>query len=325
MKKSILTMALLATVSYHTYADTSAVSKALDEDNLSVAQQAFSELTVDERNSLAGQILAGRILLDSDETEQAFDHFEELSEKYSDNIDAHYYLGVSAVIMAQKASIFSKLGYARDFIAAMEKTIQLDPKHLGALNTLIGFHLAAPGIAGGDPEKALMFAEQIKGFDAEQGYAQLTNVYWRTEQASKAEQIFAEGIAQFPQSYSLYLNRASAYFRAEDWQKASDDLVLAVQYAKTDSEKSQALYQQGKVAVESGKGVDSGIAALTQALPIADSKYQPWVQFRLAQLYTANKEIAKAKELVASINVSDDEDLESKVKKLSKKLKKMHS
>ncbi|GLX78043.1 hypothetical protein tinsulaeT_13830 [Thalassotalea insulae] len=325
MKKSILMLTLLSAISYNACSDTLAAKKALDDENVTLAEQVFNELSSSERVSIEGQVITGRILLAKDKTEEAFEHFEELSEQYSDNIDVHYYLGLSAVIMAQKASIFSKLGYAEDFIEAMEKTIQLNPQHLDALNTLIGFHLAAPGIAGGDQDKALALAKQIKSFNQEQGYAQLTNVYWRTEQKELAEQAFAEGIKQFPHSYSLYLNRAMASFRAEDWQKANTDLLKAVEYATTDSERSQALYQQGKVSVESGKGIIFGIEALNQALPIADTKHQPWIKYRLAQLYTLNKEINKAKELVATINLSKNEDLEDKVKKLTKKLKKLHS
>ena len=66
-----------------------------------------------------------------------------------------------------------------------------------------------------------------------------------------------------------------------------------------------------------------GIDALTQALPLAAKEYQPWVNYRLAQLYLQKKEQVKAHETIAKIDISENEDLEDKVKKLKKKLKKL--
>jgi predicted negative regulator of RcsB-dependent stress response len=112
----------------------------------------------------------------------------------------------------------------------------------------------------------------------------------------------------------------------EAWDKARPDLTFAIKFAKDDSEKSRALYQQGKASAESGKEIDLGIKSLIQAMPIADEQYEGWVQYRLAQLYVHNKELNKAKETLTNIeNAGEDDDLESKVKKLKKKLKKLKS
>jgi len=45
----------------------------------------------------------------------------------------------------------------------------------------------------------------------------------------------------------------------------------------------------------------------------------------LAQLYIHNKELDKAQSYIANINVGEDDDLKSKIKKLKKKLKKLIS
>ena len=156
MKKKLVVLTLLASMSMTSYADIQAVQNALEQDDLLLAQQVFNTLTTEEKNAIPGQVLKGRLLLENDETEGAFDHFEALQKQHASNVDINYYLGVSAVIMAQKASIFSKLSYAKDFIKAMERTVELKPDHQDALNTLIGFHLNAPGIAGGDKDKALV-------------------------------------------------------------------------------------------------------------------------------------------------------------------------
>ncbi|MEW6989111.1 tetratricopeptide repeat protein [Colwelliaceae bacterium 6441] len=325
MRKNLVALALCSVMSFASVANMASIEKALENDDAKAAEQAFNQLSSEEKKSIEGQVFSGRILLEKEQTEEAFDYFEELRETHTENIDVNYYLGVSAVIMAQKASIFSKLGYAKDFLEAMEKTIALKPDHQAALNTLIGFHLGAPSIAGGDTDKALSYAEQLKNVDAEQGYQQLANVYWKTEKPGSAEKALLQGLAEFPESGQLYFTRASAFMDEKAWDKARPDLKLAAKYAKDDEEKSRALYQQGKASAESGDEIELGITSLIQAMPIADAQYQPWVKYRLAQLYVKNKELDKAKSYIAKIDVSENDDLKSKVKKLKKQLKKLMS
>ena len=162
MKNKLMVLAFLASMSATSYADVKAVQAALDVDDAVLAQTEFNALSAEEKSDISGRVLKGQLLLVNDEPEDAFDYFEALQEKHEDNVDVNYYLGVSAVIMAQKASIFSKLSYAKDFIKAMERTVVLKPDHQDALNTLIGFHLNAPGIAGGDSDKALVYAKQLQ-------------------------------------------------------------------------------------------------------------------------------------------------------------------
>lgn len=323
MKRKLVALVIASSVSMVSVADINEVQQALEAEDKVAAQYAFDELSAAEKNSIDGKVLTGRLMLVKEDTEDAFDYFEELQEQHSSNVDVNYYLGVSAVIMAQKASIFSKLGYAKDFIKAMEKTIELKPDHQDALNTLIGFHLNAPSIAGGDAEQALTFAKQLQQYDAEQGYSQIANVYWQTEKPELAKQTMAEAFEKYPKSGTLYFTRAMASIADEAWQDARADLIFAVKYAKDDEKKSRALYQQGKVSVKSGDETALGIDALTQALPIADKQYKPWVNYRLAQLHINEKQLAKAGDFIAAIDVSEDEELEDKVKKLKKKLKKL--
>ena len=322
MKNKIIAFVLTASLSTYSFADFNSVESALEKKDIVGSEKAYRALTTTEKQSLTGQILAGRTLLLKEDTEEAFEHFDALIEGHAQDVDVNYYLGVSAVIMAQKASIFSKLGYAKDFVKAMEKTVRLKPDHIDALNTLIGFHLAAPGIAGGDTEKALMFAKQLLTADEKQGIQQLANVYWETDKNSLAAQTIENGLVKYPEDSALYFTRATSYIKSEDWEKAREDLNSAIKYAKDDQAKSQALYQQGKVSAESNSALVLGIESLTQASAIADKDYKPWISYRLAQLYLNNHEYDKAKSQIALIDIGENDDLKTKVKKLKKKLKK---
>lgn len=325
MKKTILAASLLlcVTASVGVYAnDLTAVKESLDKGEVKHASSLFKGLTKQDKQTVEGKILTGRFLLENDETEDAYDYFEDLTKSLPKNIEAHYFLGVSSVIMAQKASIFSKMGYAKDFLASMEKTLALKPEHEGALNYLIGFHLNAPSIAGGDKEQALAYAESLASFDKVAGVKQIANVYWATEKSDLAYEKIAQAIEANPEIGELYFSRAVAYIKEEKWQQASDDLIKAVAHAKDENEKAQALYQQGKVSAESGLNIELGLDSLKESLPIASESFIPWVHYRLAELYVHQEDWKQAKAQVSSIDVSDDKDLSKRVKKLKKKLKK---
>lgn len=321
MKTKFLSLMFFSCFSVSSFANIQSVSAALEQEDILTAEQIFKTLTSQQQSSIEGRVLSGRILLMKDNTEDAFDYFETLQERYENNVDVNYYLGVSAVIMAQKASIFSKLGYAEDFIEAMERTVSLKPDHIDALNTLIGFHLGAPSFAGGDTDKALKFAQQLQQYEEEQGIAQIANVYRQTDKEKLADDTLMAGFNKFPHSGTLYFSRAQAYIQDKNWQAARADLIHAIKYAVDDEQKSQALYQQGKVSAESGEEANLGIEALSQALLIADKQYQPWVKYRLAQLYLQQKDIKNATHFIAQIDIEANEELEDKVKKLKRKLK----
>src|SRR3954451_21869934 len=60
--------------------------------------------------------------------------------------EARYHFQLSEVVgqKAQKASMFHQVGLGRQFKKEAEATLQLDPKHVGALNDMMMFYLMAP-------------------------------------------------------------------------------------------------------------------------------------------------------------------------------------
>jgi tetratricopeptide (TPR) repeat protein len=303
------------------------VVKALEDKNVSLAKEMFTRLSESQKNSLNGQLLNSRILFREDKTQESYDILEQLSEDNKDNADLYYYFGRSAIVMAQKASIFSKLSYASDALEAWERTLSLNPAHVKTLEGMIGFHIGAPSIAGGDIEQALHYSQTLLTLDPEKGYANLAKVYWQKEQDDLAEKAIADGLAILPNSGQLYFTQGVAYSRkAKDnntfWGKARSALNKARVNAKSNKEKQHVLYQLGKVAVNSGEETQAGINALEELLTLKSEEYQQWGKYRLAELYFNDKQLTKANEFVTLINYQDDDDLEDKVKSLAKKIKK---
>ncbi len=328
--KQLLIVSLFSCTSFSLWAESyndADVVKALEEDNVALAKEIFTRFDDSQKHALTGQILNSRILFREDKTEESYEILEQLSEDNKNNADVHYYFGRSAIVMAQKVSIFSKLSYASDALDAWQHALSLNPNHIDALEGIIGFHLGAPSIAGGDIEQALNYSQTLIALAPEKGYANLANVYWQKEQGDLAEKAIADGLAIVPDSGQLYFTQGTAYsHQAEDnnklWEKARFTLNKAVVHAKSDEEKQHALYQLGKIAVNSGEETQAGIAALEQLLTLKSKKYKQWGKYRLAELYLNNKQPSKASEFIALVNYQDDDNLEDKVKSLAKKIKK---
>jgi len=317
-----LSIALLAlTMSSSALANISDISVALDNKNIAQAEVLFDNLTKQSRQSVDGQIAHARILMATKEYEDAYDALEVLAEAHQDNTSVQYYFGLSAMKMAQIASIFSKLGYAEDGLKALEKVIALDPKHENALDMLIGFHLAAPSIAGGDKDAALKYAHQLKALDEKSGYVQIARVHQGLEQPEESIKTLTEGIAKYPEHDALYFNRAIMYIGNSAWQEAHGDLAKTIELTEDEQRKAGAMYQLGKVAAESGSFLSEGEQMLTPLLTSEHYEYPNWVKFRLAQVYFHQNALDKAKAIVNDIDWGEDSNLKKRVKKFKKTLK----
>lgn len=321
-KKILIGTGLVLTSIHSTWASQTSVDEALKAGKLDAAVAAYKKLDGMATKSLEGQLLWARILLAQNDTEEAFELMEPLVEKNPNNADLQFRFGQSAMIMAQKASIFSKMGYAKDGVKAWEAALKLDPNHKDTLNGLIGFHRFAPGIAGGDIDKALEHAKHLKTIDGAAGVASLVGVYQSMDKKDLALKELNQGINDYPQSSRLLFIRAMKHIGDEEWNLAHKDLLDALASAQDEMEKSNALYQLGKVAVKSGENVKQAIEQVSQLMAIEGHRYQQWGNMRLAQLYFADGNVTKASATLKLVDDSDDDDLEDEVKRLKKKIKK---
>jgi tetratricopeptide (TPR) repeat protein len=84
--------------------------------------------------------------------------------------DYHWALAQVLGDQAQHASIFRQLGLAKRFRQEAEQAIALDPKHVEARTAMISYYIQAPGIVGGDKDKAAKMVDEIAGIDPAAGY-----------------------------------------------------------------------------------------------------------------------------------------------------------
>lgn len=321
ISKILTTSCIVTLLSTSAFASQEDVRTALKAGNLEEAVQAYKTLSKDESSSIDGKILWARILLTQKETEDAYDLLEELVDKNTENAELQFRFGQGSLAMVNEVNMFSKLGYAKDGVKAWTKAVEIDPSHENALKGLIGFYRVAPGIAGGDVEKALVYAEKLKVINAPAGIANLFQVYQTMEKEDLAMKTLVDGIAQYPKNSQLLYFRGINALENEQWQASYQDFNTALSFAIDEREQINVLYQLGELAVMSGENVASAIASVKKLMTLKNHQYLQWGNLKLAQLYKIQKDFVNAKSTLALVDDDNDDKLEDEVKKLKKQLK----
>lgn len=207
----------------------------------------------------APQIEAIRIALQSNDVEAAADAADAAVAALPTNAEAWHVAAGAYVQMAQQASIFSKLSWAKQCVAAYQKAIELDPRRFSAQMDLMQFYLKAPGIAGGGRDKAEARVVDIAKLDAGWGHIAKAVIALTDKDDVGHEREILAAIAADPQEmrhrvfYAVFLaskQRWDEGFKLIDagLAKVPDDLRLG--------------YQVGRLAALSGQQLERGLLAL---------------------------------------------------------------
>ncbi len=242
MEKFCATFAFLTCLSVgHALVDGAAFKHATElytQRKTAEAQQAFEALAKSDANNADVQFYLGRLALQRDDFEKAVTYLEKAVSLSPNDSRMHQRLGDAYGRTAQKASLFSQMGWAKKCRGAYEKAVELDPKNIDAHLSLMGFYQQAPGFIGGGMDKAHAEAEVIRKLDANRGRQAVAGLY-------VAEKKYAEAFAEYDEVLK---------------QKPDD-------YA--------ALFQVGRLAALSGERLDRGLACLRQCLAQTPPENQP--------------------------------------------------
>jgi tetratricopeptide (TPR) repeat protein len=202
------------------------------------ARTAFSRLAAAEPQDGRHRFYLGAIAMRRNDTDDAIHQFEQAVALDPKNAGYHLELGGAYGAAAGKASLMSKMGWARKCRASLERAVELDPDNLDARNGLITFYRQAPGIVGGGIGKAYTQAEEIRKRDFFRGSLILGQLY-------ASERRFDEAFAV-----------------ARELQAASPDAYLAH-------------YTVGRLAAESGQHLDEGEKCLQRCLELTPARDEP--------------------------------------------------
>ncbi len=212
-------------------------------------------------NDAEAHYLLGLTYQNQNDAEHSVPAFEKATELDPANSDYFRRLGDAYGLTAQKAGMFSMMGWAKKCKAAYEKSVELDPKNLRARQSLLEFYRQAPGIVGGGMDKAYAEAAEIQKLDAYQGRVAYASLYVAEKKYNEAFGIYEEVLKEKPDDYA-------------------------------------ALYAIGRLAAISGERLDQGLDSLKKCLTIAPPEGQPGlapVNWRVGNIWEKKGDKAAAR------------------------------
>ena len=164
-----------------------------------------------------GRLLAGHY--------RDYDAAEEMMEKAVEHADGnaeyHFFLGSVYGTQAQLAGILSKLSYARKTRDQFERAVTLQPDSVRYRSALLSYYLMAPGIAGGDVDKARAQGREILDRNAFEGHMALARIAASENELENAEKEYKLAVAARPAEWRPHHMLGYLYLR----MRRNDDAV----------------------------------------------------------------------------------------------------
>lgn len=134
-----------------------------------------------------------------------------------------YHMQVAEVLGAlarQSSNVFSQLGRARRIKKEMETALELDRTRIQTLYALVQFYWIAPGIAGGDKEKARALTEQMVKLDPARGYLAQTRFLDAQTEPGKLLALYQKAVQANPELYQARVQFAEFQLSQQDYKTA---------------------------------------------------------------------------------------------------------
>ncbi|MBN8705312.1 MAG: tetratricopeptide repeat protein [Bacteroidetes bacterium] len=162
----------------------------LEKKDFKGAIQFFKAKVKENEDDASANYYLGRSYLMIDDYENAVEYCEKAVDLNPKVADHHFWLGQALGRKIREVNMVRQAFLAPDILEAFEKTVELDPKHLGGLIGLTTFYTQAPSVAGGDLEKAKSFAARVSKIKEKQGRLLFIQIYSKDGKTAKAEEEF---------------------------------------------------------------------------------------------------------------------------------------
>ncbi|MBU0476020.1 MAG: tetratricopeptide repeat protein [Bacteroidetes bacterium] len=205
--------------------------------------------------------------------EDASEAFEEAIDLNEKEANYHFWLGQSYAMEAQEANIISQAMLASDILEEFEKTVELDPKHIPGRIGVINFYIAAPGIMGGDIDKAKYNANELIKLEEKSGRLALARIYLKQEKMDSLKiqlNILERKYEKDKSSASLY--NALGYFYLNI--NKIDEAIAAFEKQVQLNPESENSYDSLGDGYKAAGRIDDAIAQYKKALEI-NPKFKP--------------------------------------------------
>lgn len=228
---------------------------------LTEAKAAFEKLAASEPNNAELNYWLGLTAISLNDLDSAVHYLEKATSCDANQARYHHELGDTYGVLAQKASMFSKMGYAKKCIAAYDRAVALEPDYVEYRKSRYEYYRAAPAIVGGGMDKALAELAEIEKRDPVQGAGLRADIKQKEGKTAEAFAILVALHEKFP-----------------------DNKVLRFQF--------------GRLVAMTGEQLDEGETALKDYLTYTPKPSEPplWAaHWRLAQIFEKKNGVAEAR------------------------------
>lgn len=173
MRKVILIMVLFIVGLFYLNAqgtgDMETGKNLLKEKNYSEARTVFESIIEADPENAEGHYHLGKINFVEDKLDDAIKCVKMAVKLDEKNGAYHYTLGRYYGVKINRVSFMAKMGPASNSKKSFERAVELEPDNVTYRMSLMGYLANAPGIAGGDKNKARQQAKEIKKRDPVMG------------------------------------------------------------------------------------------------------------------------------------------------------------
>jgi tetratricopeptide (TPR) repeat protein len=139
-----------------------AAARLVEEGRHAEARPLLVELMRREPGNGRAAFLAGRVHLSLNEADAAVRQLERAAQREPGNAEYHVWLGRAYGLQLTGANALRQRSIAGRMRDALEQAARLDPALPEPRLLLVEYYLRAPGIAGGDRQKALQHARALE-------------------------------------------------------------------------------------------------------------------------------------------------------------------
>jgi tetratricopeptide (TPR) repeat protein len=231
---------------------------------------------------------------------------------FPQNSELAYLGGLSKIRLASDGNVFAAKERAARGVALLQKAVSIKPDHYPARLALIDFYSIAPAAAGGDKELAQQMTEQLAKESPAQALLAQTRILLNDKKPTEALALL-NSMMPNPPNARLLARKAQIENELTKFDAAFNSYQQMAEYATDLTDKYNALYHIGRLAVIADQDANTGIKALQQYLQFyhnTENKTLPWATLRLAQLMYRTGDTYEATLLVSKlthIQVEDEE------------------
>ena len=274
-----------------------------------LAKSQFSELEhqlvqqPDYKQQDALLVIYARALISQQRLEDANTLLNYAVEQFPDSSELNYLAGLSKIRLASNGNVFAAKERAARGVALLQQAIRIKPDHFSARQALIDFYSIAPASAGGDKELAAEMTQQLAQDNPAQALLAQSRILLNEKKPAEALALL-EKLMPDPPTARLLARKAQIQNELAAYKDAFISYIQAAEYATELTEKYNALYHIGRLAVVADQDANLGIKALQQYVEFyqdSENKTLPWAKLRLAQLMYRTGDNFEATLLVGSL------------------------